>query len=247
VTQAVASESTAPVVKGLSFPARLIGVVTSPRATYADVAARPRWLGAFLAVFLVSAAAATTFMATDVGRNAVLDQQISSSESWTGRPMNQQQLDRLEAMSKYFVYTTPIFQLIFFIVAGLLVAGLALGVFNALLGGDASFKQVYAVVVHSGIILAALALFATPLAYARQSLSSATNLAVFFPFLDDNSFVARLLGAIDLVYVWWIVSLSIGLGVLYRKRTGSIATTILIVYAAIALVIAAIKTAAAGA
>src|SRR6185295_10861548 len=168
----------------------------------------------------------------DVGRNAVLDQQISSSESWTGRPMNQQQLDRLEAMSKYFVYTTPIFQLIFFIVAGLLVAGLALGVFNALLGGDASFKQVYAVVVHSGIILAALALFATPLAYARQSLSSATNLAVFFPFLDDNSFVARLLGAIDLVYVWWIVSLSIGLGVLYRKRTGSIATTILIVYAA---------------
>src|SRR6185295_10919974 len=152
-TQALASESTAPVVKGLSFPARIIGVLTSPRATYADVAARPRWLGAFLAVFLVSAAAATAFMATDVGRNAVLDQQISQSEAWTGRPMNQQQLDRLEAMSKYFVYTTPVFQLIFFIVAGLLVAGIALGVFNALLGGDASFKQVYAVVVHSGIIL----------------------------------------------------------------------------------------------
>jgi hypothetical protein len=225
----------------------MIGILTSPRATYADVAARPRWLGAFLAVFLVSAAAATTFMSTEVGRNAVLDQQISQSEAWTGRPMNQQQLDRLETMSKYFVYTTPVFQLVFFIVAGLLIAGIALGVFNALLGGDASFKQVYAVVVHSGLVLAALALFTTPLAYARQTIASATNLAVFFPFLDDNSFVARLLGAIDLVYIWWIVSLSIGLGVLFRRRTGSIATSILIVYAAIALIIAAIKTAAAGA
>jgi hypothetical protein len=247
MTRVIASESTAPVAKGLSLPARMIGILTSPRATYADVAARPRWLGAFLAVFLVSAAAATTFMSTDVGRNAVLDQQITQSESWTGRPMNQQQLDRLEAMSKYFVYTTPIFQLIFFVLAGLLIAGIALGVFNALLGGDASFKQVYAVVVHSGLVLAALALFTTPLAYARQTISSATNLGVFFPFLDDSSFAARLLGAIDLVYIWWIVSLSIGLGVLYRKRTGSIATSILIVYAAIALVIAAIKTAAAGA
>jgi Yip1-like protein len=247
VTQALAPESTAPVAKGLSLPARIIGVLTSPRATYADVAARPRWLGAFLAVFLVSAAAATTFMSTEVGRNAVLEQQIAQSESWTGRPMNQQQLDRLETMSKYFVYTAPIFQLVFFIVGGLAIAGLAFGVFSALLGGDASFKQVYAVVVHSGLVVAALALFTTPLAYARQTISSATNLAVFFPFLDDSSFAARLLGAIDLVYIWWIVSISIGLGVLYRKRTGSIATTILIVYAVIALVIAAVKTAAAGA
>ena len=85
MTHVAASESTAPVAKGLSFPARMIGILTSPRATYADVAARPRWLGAFLAVFLVSAAAATTFMSTEVGQRGP-DQQISQSEVWTGRP-----------------------------------------------------------------------------------------------------------------------------------------------------------------
>ena len=173
---------------------------------------------------------------------------LTVGERGPAGPMNQQQLDRLETMSKYFVHTTPVFQLVFFIVAGLLIAGIALGVFNALLGGDASFKQVYAVVVHSGLVLAALALFTTPLAYARQTIASATNLAVFFPFLDDNSFVARGFSARSTsIYIWWIVSLSIGLGVLFRRRTGSIATSILIVYAAIALIIAAIKTAAAGA
>jgi len=231
----------------MSLPARLVGVLLAPRSTYADVAARPRWLGAFLAVFLVTAAAATTFISTDVGRNAVLDQQITQSEAFTGRPMNQQQIDRLETMSKYFVYTTPIFQLVFFAVASLVISGIAFAVFNALLGGDAAFKQVYAIVVHSGVILAALALFTTPLAYARQTLSSATNLAVFFPFLDDASFAARLLGAIDLIYIWWMVSLSIGLGVLYRRRTGPIATTLLVIYLLIGLAIAAIKTATSGA
>ena len=44
-----------------------------------------------------------------------------------------------------------------------------------------------------------------------------------------------------------MLSLAIGLGVLYRKRTGPIATTMFVVYAAIALIIAAIKTASTGA
>jgi len=229
-----------------TLPSRLIGILFAPRAAYADVAGRPQWLGAFLIVFLVTAAAATTFMATDIGRNAVLDQQITQSEAWTGRPMTDQQLERLEAMSQYFVYTTPIFQLVFLTLGSLVVAGVGFAVFNALLGGDASFKQVYAIVVHSGVILAALALFSTPLAYARQSLSSATSLAVFFPFLDDSSFAARLLGSIDLVYIWWMISVSIGFGVLYRRRTGPIAAALLAIYMVIGLAVAAYKTAASG-
>jgi hypothetical protein len=144
------------------------------------------------------------------------------------------------------VYTTPVFQLVFFILGSLLISGVAFAVFNALMGGDASFKQVFAVVVHSGVVLAALALFTTPLAYARETLTSATNLGVFFPFLADASFAARLLGSIDLVYIWWMISISIGLGVLYRRRTGPIATTVLAIYVVIGVVIAAIKTAASG-
>jgi Yip1 domain len=229
-----------------SFPARIFGVLFSPRATYADVAARPRWLGAFVVVYLLITAVATTFMATEVGRNAVVDQQITQSEAY-GRHLTQEQIDRLETMSQYYVYGTPVLQLVSLALGGLIIAGLAFAVFNALLGGDATFKQVFAVVAHSGVVLAALSLFTTPLAYARQTLSTATNLGVFFPFLDDSSFAARLLGSIDLVYIWWMVSIAIGLGVLYRKRTGPIATTMIAIYAVIGIVIAAIKTASSGA
>jgi len=47
--------------------------------------------------------------------------------------------------------------------------------------------------------------------------------------------------------VWWIISLAIGLGVLYRKRTGPVAATLLVIYVAIGIVIAAVKTAMSGA
>jgi len=185
-------------------------------------------------------------MATEVGRNAVVDQQITQSEAY-GRHLTQEQIDRLETVSKYYVYGTPVLQLVGLALASVVVAGIAFAVFNALLGGDATFKQVFAIVVHSGVVLAALSLFTTPLAYARQTLSTATNLGVFFPFLDDSSFAARLLSSIDLVYIWWMVSVAIGLGILYRKRTGPIATTMIAIYGVIGIVIAAIKTASSGA
>jgi len=129
----------------------------------------------------------------------------------------------------------------------LVIAGIAFAVFNAMLGGDASFKQAYAVVVHSGIVLVVQQLFTLPLDYARETLSSPTNLAVFLPFLDENSFAARMLGSIDLFLIWWAINLAIGLGVLYRKRTGPIATTLLVIYVAIAVIIAAVKSAVSGA
>jgi hypothetical protein len=65
--------------------------------------------------------------------------------------------------------------------------------------------------------------------------------------VEEQSFAARLLGSIDLFIVWWTVSLAIGLGVLYRKRTAPIATTLLAVYVAIGITAAAIKTVLAGA
>jgi hypothetical protein len=244
VTEPKTAESVT--VPAKSLPARFVGILFAPRATYASVAAHPRWLGIFLVVFLISAAASVALLSTDVGRNAVIDQQVASRESF-GRPMTQTEIDRVEAFAPYFVYITPVFQVLGLSVAALIISGVAFAVFNALLGGDSTFKQVVAVVCHSGAVLAALSVFTTPLAYVRHSLSSATNLAVFLPFLDDNSFLARMLGAIDLIFIWWMLSLSIGLGVLYRKRTGPIAVTLLAIYVAIGVIIAAIKTASTGA
>ena len=242
------TETTAPAAasepKGLL--ARYAGVIFSPRATYASVAAHPRWFGVIALVTLIGAVGVYTLMSTDVGKQAALDQQVRTMEGF-GMKIDDAAYARMENGMKYAPYTGAVGQVVVLTIVAVVLSGLLIGIFNALLGGDATFKQVLSIVAHSGVIISLSQIVGLPLAYARETLSSTTNLAVFAPFLDENSLPARFLGSIDLFQIWWLVSLSIGLGVLYKRRTGPIATTMLIVYAVIALVLAAIRTALSGA
>ena len=243
--ETIASRSaTTTASKGLF--ARLIGVLTSPRATYAEVAARPRWLGALVLILVICGIAVGAFMSTEVGRTALLDQQLTSMESF-GRHPTAAQEERLRQFLPYAAYFVVAGQVVTLPIVGLVIAAVAFAIFNAVLGSDATFKQVFSVVAHSGFVIAVQQIFVLPLDYVRESMSDPTNLAVFLPFLDDNTFIARMLGAIDLFVIWWTVSLAIGLGVLYARRTATIATALLAMYVAIALVIAAVKTTLSGA
>jgi hypothetical protein len=232
------SESTSSKKPSRGLLGRAVGVVFSPRATYADVAAHPRAFGALVAVIAVSIITTFTFLSTEVGRNVALDQQLSAMESFGIRPTAEelQEIEERAANVKYFAIVA---QAVAIPSVSLIVAGLGIAVFNAALGGTATFKQVYAVVAHSWFLPAFQTVFVLPLSYARESMSS-TSLAIFLPILDDASFLGRLLGSIDLFRIWWIVSLAIGLGVLYKRRTGPIAGTMLAIYVAIAIAAASV-------
>jgi hypothetical protein len=129
----------------------------------------------------------------------------------------------------------------------LIVSGVLFAVFNAALGGQASFKQVFAVVVHSGAVGVIGQLFSMPLNYVRGTLTSAANVGSLLPMLPEQSFAAHFLGAIDVFLIWQLIVLAIGLGVLYRRRTQPIAFSLMGVYAVIALIIAIVKSRAGGA
>ena len=244
MTETVGAQSGTTVPKGL--PARIIGVLTSPRATYAAVAERPRSLGVMAVVILISMAGTFTLFSTTVGQRALLDQQVRSMESF-GMKITDPVYQRMQERMGQAPYFAAVSQLVSLPLVAAILAGIFLGVFNAIMGGNAKFKQVFAVVAHSGVVIAVQQFFVLPLDYFRESLSSPTNLAVFVPMLDENTFVVRALGAIDLFLIWWMVNLSIGLAVLYKRRTGPIAITLITIYVVLGLVIAGIKTALAGA
>ena len=197
-------------------------------------------------VMAVTALGWGAFLSTTVGQEALLDQQVRQAESF-GRPVNDAAYQRLQQFVPYAGYFIACLQLITQPVFALIVAGVLFGIFSAGLGGEATFRHVFSIVAHSGVVLILSLLFVLPLDYARGTLASPTSLAVFAPVLDENTFAARLLGSIDLFLVWWMVSLAIGLGVLYKRRTAPIATTMLVTYGAIGLVIAAVRSALAGA
>jgi hypothetical protein len=230
----------------LGLAARLIGVLTAPRATYADVAARPTWLGVFLVVLAASLASTLWILSTEVGRQAVVDQQLQTLEAF-GRTVSDEEYQRMLRMAPYSGYLVAATRIVGLPVTVTVVAGMAFGIFNGVLGDNAAFRQVFAVVTSSSVVSALRALFSTPLNYARESLSNPTTLGTVLPLFDNDTFGGRLLGSIDLFLIWWVLNLAIGLSVLYKRPTVPIATTMLAVYGAIALTIAAVRSALAGA
>jgi hypothetical protein len=230
--------------KGLA--ARAIGVLVSPRATYADIAARPRPFGAVVVVVLIIAAATFVFLSTPVGQRALLDQQLTVMESFGFNP-TPEMVENMERSLGRAPYFSTVGQVVLIPLIMVVIAGILLAIFNAILGGDATFKQVFAVVAYSSFISVLAALFSFPLQYARETMSSPASLAVFFPMLDDTSFLGRLLGSIDLFRIWWIISLAIGLGVLYKRRTSPIAWSMLTAGGIIVAAIAAVRSVLSGA
>ncbi|HXH05020.1 MAG TPA: YIP1 family protein [Vicinamibacterales bacterium] len=232
-----ATESERAATRGLA--ARAIGIIVAPRETFEAVAAHPRWFG-MLALTLVPMAVLTfLFLSTETGREALLEQQVSSIEAF-GMTVTDEMYARLRAQLPAARYwAAGQFMLVWPLVLAI-VAGVLFTLFSALLGGAATFRQVFSVTAHTTVISLLQQLFTLPLALARGSLGGVTNLAVLAPMLDETSFLGRLLGAIDVFWIWWTVVLAIGLSVLYRRRTRPILVGLLAVYGVIALAIAAL-------
>jgi hypothetical protein len=222
--------------------ARFIGIITSPKETFQSVVAHPKWFGMLALTTLLVIGGTVLPMTTEEGQQAALDQQIDQIEAWTGQPVGDEQYDRMEKGMAWAPYTTSAAILVFAPIMSLIIAGILFAVFNAAMGGEASFKQVYTVLIHAGIISTLSAVFTGPLNYFRGAVGSATNLGVLLPMLDDKSFMGRIFSMIDLFLVWWVIVLAIGLGVLYRRRTQPIALALFGVYALIVLCAAAVMT-----
>ena len=230
--------STGAAAPRMGLLARVLGVITSPRATFESIAAHPAWFGMLLFAIVAMAALLAGFFFTTVGQNAWLETVTVGASD--------QQYETMLRVSKFLGYIMIGYCVVFIPIATVIIAGILYGVFNAM-GGESTFKQVMAVVTHAMSVTILGQLFAIPLNYARGKMASATSLGVLLPMIDEKSFLGRLLGAVDLFLIWWVLVLAIGLGVLYRRRTQPIATALLGVYAVIAIVVAFIGSRMGGA
>jgi hypothetical protein len=174
-------------------------------------------------------------------QDAIIDQQVRAIES-RGNAVSDEQLANMERFIGYLPVGYAVGVFVLGPLFGAAVAGIITGIFTTLMGGNGTFKQVFAVMNHAGIIPAFSALFvAGMLAVGAKPVGvrpPGANLGVFLPMLEETSFLAVMLRSIDMFLLWWMIVLAIGLGVLYKRRTGPIATTFIGLYVVIALLIA---------
>lgn len=211
---------------------RTVGIIRRPRATLTQVAREPRW-AALLAVLTIGAALANVLlMNTEVGRLALVDQWERTAVAF-GRPLDDAGYAELLALSAYgpaVGMATAVLN-----VPGLvLMACAAIHVAFGRGGTTVPFKGVLAVGAHAGVILALRQVVSAPIAYARETLASATSVGLWFPAFDEGAPVARFLWLTDLFVIWWAIVLAIGVSVLYRHRATWLALAFVGLYLALA-------------
>lgn len=219
----------------LSLIQRFLGILTSPKATFENVVSWPRWVGMLALTTGITVIAVAAFMLSDVGRDIILKQQLEAGAT-------QEAAEMAASIGRYF---PPIAILIFMPLMTFAVAGILLGVF-AVTGGSASYKQVLAVYVHSGVVGTVAGVINAVINYFMASDTNVTSLAGIGNALAEKGFIPGFFSALDLVIFLGLFVLAIGLGVLYRRRTAPIFMGLTAVYLVIAVVVGAVKAAFAG-
>jgi hypothetical protein len=211
--------------------ARAIGVIVSPTATFGSIVAHPRSAAIVFLASLIFGLASGLPQMTEQGRQAAVDMQVQQIERWTGQRVTDEQYSRMLEGSRFAAYFSIGSMLIFLPVVAMIFAAIYWAVFNALLGGTASFKQVLAVVSHSMVIGAVGQAAGAPIQYARGTITPGGpfNLGALLPMLEPSSFLAQFLGLTNVFTLWSVVVTAIGLGVLYRRRPTGIAVALLVV------------------
>jgi hypothetical protein len=217
-----------------------MGVITSPKATFERIVQTPKVLGIVLLLGLVTGIGQSAFTFTQAGQQAFLDAAAQQMEKFSGSPPTDDQMARLEKQAPYQSYISLVGSVIGLPIIVAIEAGLLFVVFNVILGGTATYKQVYAVLGHAAVIPVLGLLVGVPVQFARGviSMTGPANLGALFPMLAENSVLSSFLGLIDVFRIWWVVVLAIGLGVLYRRPTRGIALALFGLYGVIALGIA---------
>lgn len=232
---------TDPPAARLGLAARAIGIVTSPRATFERVVADPRWLGILALSVCTPGVLGAALVSTEFAQRAMLDEQVRAAEA-AGAPMTDEAFEQMAQFAQFAPYATFGFVVIFIPIGLVILAGMLYGAGSGFLGARVSFRQVFAVVVHAGVVYVLQSIFVTPLSFALESAVPLTTLAAFAPMLDEASFAFKLLNAIDVFSVWWVMILSIGLAVLWERRTAPIATTLYVIYGVFSVAFATAQT-----
>jgi hypothetical protein len=193
---------------------------------------------------VTAAVAGALVMRTDIGQQALVDQWERTATAF-GRTVDDTAYARLEALST----DGPLYAIGMAVLSGPVATFVLAGVIFAFYGRGRKavrFAQVLSVVAHAGVILALRQVIGAGSTYLRETTASITTVGLWFPMLDEALPLARFLGALDFLVLWWLAVLAGGVGVLYNRRFPTTVLTLVGAYLAAALVLALAMLASGG-
>lgn len=225
---------------------RLAGVIVRPRATLAQVIQAQTWAATWLLLLMVWAVCGGALLATDVGRQAVVDERVRAIEAFGGT-VTDAEYASFQAHPPWWVYLVSGSRALLLPPMTWLVAAAIRLVARAMHTRTTTMSQALAIAVHASVVLLVGQIVATPLHYVRESLTSPLNLATILPLMEEGTAFARFFGAIDLFALWWAALLAVGLSILTGRNASRFLLSLLALFAVFAAALAAAMAAVGGA
>lgn len=94
---------------------------------------------------------------------------------------------------------------------------------------------------HANLVTILGLLVIIPMSLYEGQVGAGLNFGALVPFLEEDSFIYRILKNIDVFIGWWLCLLSIGLGILYRMTTARVAKVLFSLWAVWILIKAALS------
>ena len=221
----------------MSFVQRIVNVFVAPASVFQFLAGRPLWAAPLILMTLYSGVLNFAVVSTSAGEAALKEQILQNPQAAAAPP---ERMEQMVGFGKAMAGIGALIAVPLFTFAG---AGILYLLFSIVMGGEGTFKQTLAIYTHAGLIYLATGLIGTSIVLMKGSFKSSTSLAAFLPFLEETSFVYKVLQGLDLFIMWQLAVAAIGMAIVHKMTTKKAAIAIFSVYLVVVLAIAGIRQA----
>jgi hypothetical protein len=203
------------VVEDVGVMQRITGIFLQPQKVFEYLRLKPEFLVPIVLVAIIGII--TSYLIYDIAINET----ITNIEQNENIPDERRDMildtvaDRRTGMWRYLsIYLFPVIgTLVIFSVVSLVYWFMG----NVILGGKASFKQIFSAFAYSYLILAIVGtIVKVPLMISKETIKIHTSLAAFMPQDASQSALFRFLDSFDIFTIWMLIVFGIGFATIYR-------------------------------
>ncbi|NQT25082.1 YIP1 family protein [candidate division KSB1 bacterium] len=212
--------------KEMGLISRIVGIFSAPTETFESINRKPTWLMPFLIVVILTIT--MQYFVRDIG----MKDQVAKMEA---RGMSDEQLEmvkkQMSGPAQYIgIVAIPVVTLaIWAIISGILMLGT-----NTAMGGQATFKKMFAVQAWSSLVGMLGGILKTVLIISKGSTQGvATSLAIILPtpaLAETPPVMYRLLSKFDVFTIWALVLWVIGIAAVGNLDTKKSATVVIAIW-----------------
>lgn len=206
---------------------KVVYIFTDPVKVFYSLRSRPTWVLPLLLIIIMTSLfnVATKDLMLEYRKQMILNSNRIPEDR---KDLILEQLENMPAKNYYIQSIGG--GLVGLILVYLLAAGVFIFVGNFILGGKATFSQIFALYVWGNMVSLIELPLKAGLALAKGSVQVYTSLAVFMDPAQSRTALFQILNAVDIFNIWRIILWSVGFAVIYRFTLKKSYITVISIY-----------------